>query len=94
MVPLSETKVLVLSVLAANQIEARTSLAKALSDLKRTEPELLAAIIEHSRELRLNSDQWFDLLSKLPQRILRDDLRIMSKLSENQKNRLPPVLFT
>lgn len=93
MTTLAETKVLVLRALQAVNAEARELIARALREIRKTEPEFLAGIIEYSEKLWLTSDEWFDLLCKFPQRVLRDDLRIMSRLSENQLKRLPPPLF-
>lgn len=73
--------------------EAREALFLELKSMLRTEPEFYMGIIEHIPYLDYSSDQWFDFLSKIPNRIFRDEIRIMNKLSENQRKKLPPSVF-
>ena len=69
------------------------SLARLRIRRRYKESEIYTALIMFSQELGLSSDDWFALLSIFRSRVLRDDLKIMARLSEGQKERLPPPQF-
>lgn len=86
-----ETKKLIEAVLTWDHRRARYILHQFLILEKRTEPEFYAGIIEHGPAMRLTSEQWFEILSRLPNRMLRSQLRLEAILSEEQLRRLPPA---
>ena len=86
-----ETKGLIELVLAADPERARDILNARLKIVGRGEPEFYAGIIEHGPTMKYTSDQWFDLLSRVPTRVLRDESKLMNKLSETQRQNLPPA---
>ena len=71
----------------------RGALHNKLRAIHRTEPEFYASVIKYAQNFNFNSDQWFDFLSKIPNRVFRDEMNIMRMLSENQLTRLPPTIF-
>lgn len=85
----SETKDLIELVLATKLSEVRQLVHSRLIVMNRSEPEFYAGIIEHGPGMNLRSDQWFDLLSKLPARMLRDAATLMDRLSRAEKAKLP-----
>lgn len=90
---LSETKAFFELVLSQSPEDARGALNFELAIIERSEPEFYQGVIEHQRYLPYSSHQWFDFLSKLPLRIFRDEVRIMNRLSPNQREALPPAIF-
>ena len=70
---------------------ARQEPHRALARLKFNEGQFYAGIIKHAPDMRLTPDQWFDLLSRLPNRVLRSDLDLPGILSDEHLKRLPPV---
>ncbi len=89
---LSETKALIIEILRDSG-RGRRILAEKSRGTGGMESEFYSALQEYSEELKLNSDQWFILLSIFRGRVLRGDLKIMAKLSENQKANLPHAIF-
>ncbi len=85
---LSQTKELVQMILQDPGL-ARFRLGK----IRIQENEIYWGLITFSDELKLTSTEWFILLSTFRSRVLRDDLRIMAKLSEKQKDQLPLAKF-
>ncbi len=88
-----ETKVLIDLVLDSSPAQARALLHNHLKSMKHSEPEFCAGVIEHGPSMRYSANQWFDLLSKIPSRALRDEARLMNKLSEAQRRNLPRAAF-
>lgn len=87
----NETKDLIDLVLLEPKEEARTRLNTALVLLKSKEGAFYDGIVMHGPGMRLTNEQWFELLSRLPNRILRSQLNLNGLLSEEQLKRLPPV---
>ena len=87
----SDTKSLVDFVLETPFREARKHLHWKLQRLGRNEPEFYSGIIEHGPYMHFTSDEWFDFHRKIPVAILRDDSRLMNKLSQSQLHNLPSV---
>jgi hypothetical protein len=87
----ADTRRLILDFLAYPKGDARKRLHHDLRLAGRTEGEFYRSITEHAEGLKFTTGQWFELLSRLPNRILRSDLDLPSLLSEDQIQRLPPV---
>lgn len=87
----NETKQFVRLVLDAPKERARLELHESLKTLEKTEGQFYTGIVEHGLSMNLTTDEWFELLSRLPNRILRSDLDLSGLLSEEQLKRLPPV---
>ena len=73
----NETVALFEFVLNSPPLRVRERLFLRLRDIKRTEPEFYMAVLKHIPYLNYNSEQWYDFLSKIPNRIFRDEIRIM-----------------
>ncbi|MGE4132741.1 MAG: hypothetical protein AB7F86_13945 [Bdellovibrionales bacterium] len=89
-----DTKLLIDLVLSVPKEDARELLNRELRRRNKSEPEFYASVVEHLNGLRYSSDHWFDFLTKITNRILRDEVRLISKLSDNQRIRLPPATFS
>lgn len=87
----NETTELIYIILNSPPNKARSLLAAILRKRLRREGEFYTGIIKHQSGLKLTTDQWFELLCRLPNRILRSGLNLESILSEEQLKRLPPV---
>ena len=87
----NETIEFIRIVLNAPEDRARAQLTILLRANKKIESEFYAGIVKHQSGLKLTSDQWFELLSRLPNRLLRSGLSLEKILSENQLKRLPPA---
>ncbi len=85
-----DTKMLVEVVLSAKTENARTVLHATLAQMNQTEGALYDAIPVHCPAM-LSTDEWFKLLSRLPNRVLRSQLDLPGLLSEEQIKALPPV---
>ncbi len=85
-----ETKLLIERVLKWNASDATKKLHTALIFSKQTEQEFYAGIIEHGPGLKLSSEQWFELLSRITTWFLRSQLNLENILSEEQRRKLPP----
>jgi hypothetical protein len=90
-----ETLQLIDLVLSSPPERARFRLHLNLTRRVSTEGAFYESIIHHQAGLRkgphaLTTDQWFDLLSKLPNRLLRSGVELPAVLSEAQLERLPP----
>lgn len=86
-----ETRNLIELVLEDPRDQARSRLNDVLKLSKRSEGEFYAGIIEHGSSMKLTTDQWFELLSRLPNRMLRSQLDLQCILSEEHRKRLPPT---
>lgn len=91
MLSYNETKLFVDTVLNAKIENARMLLHRELIRINSSEGEFYESIAKHGPSLQLTAAQWFDLLSRLPNRMLRSQLSIDKILSEEQVKRLPPV---
>jgi hypothetical protein len=91
MLSYNETKQLIALVLEDPRDQARIKLSDALKLLGRNEGEFYSGIVEHGSAMGLTTEQWFELLSRLPNRILRSQLNLNGILSEHQIKQLPPV---
>lgn len=90
---LIETKRLFDLVIGSEPDGARTLLHSELQASGHIEPEFYKSVIEYHARLNYNSEQWFDFLSKIPNRIFRHEIGIMNKLSGKQMECLPPATF-
>ena len=86
-----QTKDLIEQFLKWDRNIAREQLHFTLIGMGSDEPEFYAGIITHGPGMRLPSDQWFELLSRLPNRLLRSQLRLDKILSEEHLLKLPPT---
>ena len=68
----------------------RKNLFRRLARSGKNEGQFYEGIIKHSKSLGLTNEQWFELLSRLPNRMLRSGLSLTNILSENQIAKLPP----
>jgi hypothetical protein len=89
--PFDQTNYFVHLVLSQPVESARQDLYLDLASIDANEGQFYQGIIKHKAGLQLTTDQWFELLSRLPIRILRSDLDLRGLLSEEQISRLPPV---
>ena len=85
-----QTKVLIEYILESKPEMARQVLRSELDRIKSREPEFYESVIEHGRDMVFTSAQWFDFLSKIPTHVLRRERQLMNKLSEAQREKLPP----
>ncbi len=85
------TKNLVDLVLNHSIETARDVLHQTLVEIDSNEGQFYEGIVKHKQGLKLSTDQWFDLLSRLPVRILRSQLNLNGLLSEEYLKQLPPV---
>jgi len=83
-----ETHAMIDLVLKSAEGRAREDLHRNLVKIGRTEPEFYGGVLSHCDSLPYSSNQWFELLSKLPIRILYDDPILMRKLSPAQREKL------
>lgn len=86
----STTKELIELLLLGPASDARTRLHQSLRTLEANEAEFYVGIVEHAPGMRLSSQQWYELLSRLPNRILRSQLDLQKFLASDQIDRLPP----
>lgn len=84
----NETQDLIELVLKGPAQTARTRLNQRLQHLRRTEAQFYAGIVEHAPGMGLSSDQWYELLSRLPNRILRSQIDLRRFLSDHQIDQL------
>ena len=83
-----DTKKLIQLVLERPTKTAWQALNRALKVMNSSEPEFYAGVIEHGMGLPFSSEQWFDFHSKIPDRLLRDHVELMNKLSPSQRKAL------
>lgn len=91
MLSYNDTKLLIEAVLNESMANARTVVHKDLQEMTSNEGEFYESIAEHAPSMKLTSDQWFNLLSKLPNQVFWLQISINKILSEEQIKRLPPV---
>jgi hypothetical protein len=84
------TKRLIHLALNRSMDSARSDITRQLENIKSNAGQFYDGIIKHGPGMKLSTDQWFDLLSKFPNRILRHGLDLESLLSEEQLRLLPP----
>jgi len=65
--------------------EVRKNLFDLLIIHRSTEAKFCNAILDHSTVLKYNAEQWFNFLSKVPNKILLSDSRIIGKLTPQQR---------
>jgi hypothetical protein len=87
--PYAVTKNLIDRVLKWDESVARERLYLALVQMGHTEGEFYAGIVQHGNAI-LFSAQWFNLLRRLPNRMLRSQLDLENILSQEQIKNLPP----
>lgn len=87
----NETKELIEIVLNSPRETAREHLHHSLERKKQQTGAFYDAIAEHAPGMRLTSEQWFELLSRLPNRLLHSQLPINKILSEGKIRKLPPT---
>lgn len=85
-----QTKDLIQRVLSDDPNTARDRLHFVLAGIGGSVPEFYGGIVKHGPDMGLTSEQWFELLSRLPNRLLRSQLPLDRILSENQRLKLPP----
>lgn len=90
-ISVEQTKVLVGVVLGVEQKLARAVLHDELISINSNEPEFYESVIKHVRSMPFTSEEWFDFLAKIPTHVLRRERELMNKLSESQRQRLPPA---
>ncbi len=83
-----DTGSLIKLVLDGPKKTARQALNQALKEMGSSEPEFYAGVIEHGTGLPFSSEQWFNFHSKIPDRLLRDHVELMNKLSPSQRKAL------
>lgn len=87
------TKKLIFLVLDhADKDQVRIELHWQLQRVNSNEGQFYAGIIKHGPHMRLTSEQWFTLLSRLPIEILRSQLPLNKILSPRQLEELPPTI--
>lgn len=91
MLSYSETNEVVRIILGESIDEVRSLIHRWLTVRGLDETELYAGLVEHAPGMNLTAEQWFDLLSKFPNRLLRSQLALDKILSESQIAKLPPV---
>jgi hypothetical protein len=84
-----ETKSLIELVLEGSSEDARTRLYQRLKYIQRTEAEFYAGIVEHASGMSLSSQKWYELLSRLPNRILSSQLELKNLRSDVEISKLP-----
>ena len=87
----NDTKKFIDLVLEGQRIESRSKLRDALRIESFNEGQFYDGIVRHGSHLGLSADQWFELMCRLPNRILRSQLNLSRFLSEEQLKQLPPV---
>ena len=70
----------------------RVDLYLRLQQINSDETEFYAGVVEHGLYMKLTSEQWFILLSRLPTRLLRSELPLRKILSPRQLKELPPPI--
>ena len=86
-----ETKQLIELVMTSPEKKARKYLHLQLIKMKSEEGEFYTSIAKHAPSMKLTSEQWFMILCRLPNRILRSQIEVENILSETQISQLPPV---
>jgi hypothetical protein len=89
--PFQFTKYFVHLVLNCPAEDARHDLYLELLRAGSNEGQFYQGIIDHQKGLRLTSEEWFELLSRLPLRVLRSGMNLRGVLSDEQIKLLPPV---
>lgn len=89
MLSYSETRSLIETVLREKVEHVRAIVHRDLVEMDSSEGELYSSIAKHGPSIRLTSEQWFELLSKLPNKIFWSQISIDRILSEEQMKRLP-----
>lgn len=70
----------------------RIELYQHLQHINSNEGQFYAGIVEHGLYMKLTSQQWFVLLSRLPIDMLRSQLPLNKILSPRQLAELPPTI--
>lgn len=83
-----ETKRLIELALGFSKEVARTRLFQELTKIQHDETEFVAGVMAHGQGMQFTSDQWFDLLSKVPNILFLREHWLMNKLSEKQRQEL------
>lgn len=87
--PFTRTNQLVRFILGhSNNVIARKELYQQLVEIGSNEGQLCEGIIKHAAGLKLTSEEWFKLLSTLPNKILYSELPLEKILSEEQRQKL------
>ena len=89
MLSYNETKTLIGTVLETDADKIRSMLFKTLQLMNSSEGEFYESIAKHGLFMNLSSEQWLDLLTKLPNQIFWSQIAIDKILSEEQKKKLP-----
>lgn len=89
--PFNETKRLLIQVLKWDADDVRVRLHETLAQMGSKESEFYNGIVEHAPAMKLSSEQWFQLLSRLPTRMLRSQIEVDRILTEEQLKKLPPA---
>jgi hypothetical protein len=87
----NDTKKLINALLTGDVQRARPALHKDLLELRSNDGEFYESIAKHAPFINLTSAQWFDLFSKLPNRIFWTQIAIDKVLSEEQIKKLPSI---
>ncbi len=86
----SDTKKFIDIVLESSCADCRRKLHECMITAGWNEGIFYSAVVAHSKTLQLTTDQWFELLSRLSNRVLRSQLNLESLLSDEQIKNLPP----
>lgn len=85
-----QTKDLIFFVLDHEEVsQIRADLYLQIKHIQSNEGQFYAGIVKHGIHMKLTSEQWFKLLSRLPTRILRSELPLKKILSPRQLKALP-----
>jgi hypothetical protein len=75
-------------VIALPESTSRSSLHRDLVERKMTEAQFITAVLLHGPSMPLTSEQWFNFMSRIPNKLLRREKLIISKLSKSHREKL------
>ena len=75
-------------VIGSDKENVRKLLHKKLLKLSHSEPQFYNTIVENIESMKLTNKQWFELILKVPNRILLDNRKILLKINPEQRIRL------
>ena len=84
----TETLVLINLVLAYPLKDARKKLFEELKRIGRSEAEFCASVIEHGSQMPYSANQWYDVFSKVPNKLYEYEPTLMNKLTPAQRKLL------
>ncbi len=84
----NDTKRFIEFVLRHPEDEARGTLHHELRRLNLTEAEFCAGVLEHGKSLNFKSEDWFEFLKRVENRIFEHEKWLMDKLTPSQRQKL------